>query len=63
MNRLTLLLVCLVAALGGAGLPADFADEQARLSSLLTARASGLGFAEVADLRQFDADPATANAV
>lgn len=63
MNRLTLFLVCLVSALGGAGLPADFADEQARLSSLLTARASGLGFAEVADLRQFDADPATATAL
>ena len=63
MKALALLLVLLAAALGGAGLPADLVAEQARLQAQLTARAAGFGFADVADLRKFDAAPDVALAL
>ena len=63
MKALSLLLVLLAAALGGAGLPADLVAEQARLQAQLSARAAGLGFADATDLAKFDADPAAALAL
>jgi len=63
MKALSLLLVLLATSLGGAGLPADLVAEQARLQAQLTARAAGFGFADVADLRKFDAAPDVALAL
>ena len=63
MRPFACLFALLAAALGAAGLPTDLVVEQAKLQAALAARADGFGFADVADLRKFDADPAAALAL